>query len=104
MTYSVDLRERVVSFVARGGGKAEASRRFEVSIGSIHNWCALKDLTPKAHPRRFRKLDWDALAQHVKEHDDALLRERAAHFGVCINSIWYAMNEMGISHKKNNAV
>ncbi len=30
MTYSIDLRKRVVEFVRQGGSKAEASRRYEV--------------------------------------------------------------------------
>ena len=33
MTYSVDLRQRVVKFVEAGGAKAEAARRFSVSEG-----------------------------------------------------------------------
>ncbi|HRF61702.1 MAG TPA: IS630 transposase-related protein [Candidatus Competibacter sp.] len=34
MTYSVDLRKKVVGFVRNGGGQREAVRRFEVSL-----WC-----------------------------------------------------------------
>lgn len=37
MTYSVDLRQRVVAFVKAGGAKVEAARRFSVSEGSVHN-------------------------------------------------------------------
>ena len=33
MTYSLDLRKRVVGFVENGGSKAEASRRFGVAYG-----------------------------------------------------------------------
>jgi len=32
MTYSLDLRERVVDFVLSGGSKAEASRRYQISV------------------------------------------------------------------------
>ena len=32
MTYSIDLRKRVVGFVNEGGSKAKASRGFEVSL------------------------------------------------------------------------
>ena len=34
MTYSVDLRKKVVTFVERGGSQAAAARRFDISL-----WC-----------------------------------------------------------------
>jgi hypothetical protein len=36
-------------------------------------------------------LDKAALAAHVRDFPDALLKERAAHFGVHINAIWVAL-------------
>jgi transposase len=104
MAHSVDLRERVVRFVRGGGSKAEAARRFSVARSCVYDWLQRKTLEPKAHGRRHRKLNWQALARHVEEHPEAILRERAAHFGVQINSIWYALRQMQLSHKKNAVV
>jgi transposase len=100
----MDLRERVVAFVREGGSKAEAERRFKVSRKTIYNWLGCSTLQPKKHGRRKRKLDWQKLKQHVAQYPDALLRERAAAFGVRISSIEYALAEMEISHKKNAAL
>ena len=61
MSYSVDLRQRVVAFVEAGGAKAEAARRFSVSEGSVHNWLKRDNLAPTKVKRRHRKLDWKAL-------------------------------------------
>lgn len=109
MTYSLDLRRRVVNFVKNGGSKVEASRRYEVSRWCVHDWCTRDELMPKTVKRRKRKLDWDALKQDVKDNPNALLRERAERFGVNINAIWYALKEMkkdekqqAIESKKNN--
>ena len=44
MTYSIDLRKRVVEFVLDGGLKAEASRRYKVSLWCVNNWCQREDL------------------------------------------------------------
>ena len=57
MTYSVDLRKKVVGFVRNGGGQREAARRFEVSLWCVRDWLARKDLRPqqKGVPRQ-RKL------------------------------------------------
>lgn len=53
----MDIRTRVVAFIKKGGSKAEAARRFEVSRSSIYDWLAMENLAPKKHGRRKRKLD-----------------------------------------------
>jgi len=100
MTYSVDLRKRVIAFVKNGGGKAEAARRFGVARSCVYDWLDRSDLNPKKQGRRKRKLDWAAVHRHIETHPDLLLRERAAIFGVRIYSLQYACKHMRISHKK----
>ncbi len=73
MSYSVDLRKRVVSYVESGGSKSEAARRFEVSRKTVYNWLALDDLAPKPHPKHTRKVDKQVLKRHVQEYPDAIL-------------------------------
>lgn len=101
MTYSVDLRERVVAFIREGGSKTEAAKRFGVHRITVYSWIKAKSLEPKKHGRRKRKLDWAALQKDINEHPDKMLKERAAAFGVAINAIWYAAHEMKNSNKKN---
>ena len=103
MTYSLDLREQAVSYVRTGGSQAEASRIFGVTTRTLYHWLHAVDLSPKAHGPRRRKLDKVALAAHVRDYPDALLRERAEHFGVRVNAIWVALRQLRIS-KKNDAV
>ena len=104
MTYSLDLRKRVVDFVNEGGSKAEASRRFEVSLWGVDDWCKREDLAPKVHSLRQRKIDKEALRRHVQQYRDALLRERAELFGVRINAVWSMMRKMKLTYKKSDAL
>jgi len=104
MPYSMDLRTRVVTFVKEGGSKAEASRRFQVCPATVYNWLNREDLRPTVVKRRQRKLDWAVLEQHVKDHPNARLCDRAAHFGVNIHAIWYALKQMKITRKKTAKV
>ena len=105
MTYSIDLRKRVVSYVENGGCKSKASEIFGVSLWCVHDWCKREDLSPKpSAPRRKRKMDWDALRQHVNDYPDAILRERASYFKVHIHAIEYAMKKMNITRKKNSSI
>lgn len=101
MSYSIDLRVRVVDYVRNGGLRSEASRLFGVDRKSIYNWLQRDDLSPKSHGSRHRKLNKQALADHVRDFPDALLRERAAHFNVSVPSLWAALRKMNIV-KKND--
>ncbi len=102
MSYSVDLRERVVAYVSGGGSKTEASRIFGVGRPTIYRWLSMSDLRPRPAKTRKRKLDKDQVAKHVEMYPDALLRERAAEFGVTPSGMWRALRKMRISCKKND--
>ena len=104
MTYSVDLRERVVTFCREGGRKTEAAKRFGVARHTVYAWLRAPSLEPKKHGRRRRKLDWEALRRDVEKHPDKMLKERAEAFGVAVNAIWYALQQMNTSNKKNLSV
>lgn len=103
MTYSLDIRERAVGYVRSGGSQAEASRIFGVTTRVLYTWLHCKDLTPKRCGPRRRKLDKATLKAHVRDYPDALLKERAAHFGVSTVAIWKALKQMNIV-KKNDAL
>jgi len=99
MTYSLDLRKRVVSFVERGGTRVEASRRYDVHYDTVRNWLRRDDLRPKTHGSRQRKLDKAILAKHVQDFPNLLLRERAAYFCVDPSAVWYSLRAMKIVKK-----
>jgi len=103
MTYSYDMKERAVSYVRSGGLQTEASQIFGVTTRTIQRWLCREDLMPRPAKSRHRKLDKAALYQHVRDYPDALLRERAAHFGVHVNAIWVALRRMNIV-KKNDTL
>ena len=106
MAYSTDLRKRVLTFIAKGGSKAEASRTFSVSRRTIYNW--LEDVDPFAYekpgPKGPRRIDYEALRQHVADFPDITLDERAAHFGVSKYGVFYAMAKLNITRKKKSRV
>jgi len=104
VAYSLDLRKRVVDFVSSGGSKSEASRRYEVSLWCVKDWCSRASLEPIKPPGRPRQIDWITLKQDIQNNPDKLLRERADELGVWINSIWYACKQMNITHKKNTSL
>lgn len=105
MSYSVDLRERVVAFVANGASKCEATRRFGVSRWCVYNWLSRECLqAQKMGPKAPWKLNLEALKAHIEEHPDAYLRERAVVLGVSDFAIRCGLKRLGIHRKKNAAV
>jgi putative transposase len=103
MTYSLDMRELAVSYVRSGGSQADASQIFGVTTRTLYGWLRRGDLSPKRCGPRRRKLDKAALAAHVQAHPDALLRERAAVFGVSGVAIFKALRQLQVT-KKNDTV
>jgi len=77
MSYSIDLRRKVIGYVEKGGSRVKACRIFGISRKTIYHWFHRENLAPTPAKTRRRKLDKFALAQHVRHHPDALLRERA---------------------------
>ena len=102
MTYSVDLRAKVVEFVRGGGSKSEAARRFGVSRVAVYDWLGREDLAPRQRGvSRVRKIDRVALMKDVNAHPERLLKERAALFGVKPSSLCVALKKLRVSRKKN---
>jgi transposase len=106
MAHSSDLRKRVLEFIANGGSKAEASRRFSVGRAAIYRWLNTPDPLKcgKPGPRKPRLLDPVALTEHVKAHPDQTLAERARHFGVSESCVAYGLQRLGYTRKKNTWV
>ena len=100
MSYSKDLRTRVIDYIENGGSILSAARIYKVGRSTIYRWLERIELKPTKVTRRQRKLDWEGLEQDVKENPDLRLCDRALKFGVNISSIGYALHKMKIMQKK----
>ncbi len=86
--------------MSEGGSKLEAARLFKVHPDTIYEWLKRgEDLSPRPAKTRKRKLDKAALRRDVKERPDALLKERAAKYGVHESSISRALSKLKIVKK-----
>ena len=105
MAYSEDLRSRILQFIATGGCKAEAARRYAINKRTIYRWLNLPadHQAQKPGPRTNRKFDRDRLLIIVQEQPDLMLKEIAAMLGVK-NAISRTLIKLGISRKKNTAI
>ncbi len=106
MRHSHDIRTRVIDFVDNGGSKAEAARRFQVSIRSVFYW--LKQgrgyQSKKPGPKGARKLNRDKLIKLVEANPDMMLKELAQELGMSINAVFHSLKVLGYSRKKNGTL
>lgn len=101
MAYSLDFRKQV--FKVKNKEKLtfqETSDRFGITIRSLFRWS--NRLEPKLkRDKPATKVDMKKLAKDVKKNPDAYQYERADRLGVTQSAIFYALQRLGISVKKN---
>ena len=100
MPYSLDLRQKVISYVENGGRVTEATKVFGIGRSTIYRWLNRKELAATKVARRQRKFDWKALEKDVQENPDTKLVDRAKKFAVDPSGIFSAMKKMKITRKK----
>ncbi|MBY0264370.1 MAG: transposase [Holosporales bacterium] len=104
MSYSVDLRKRVVEFVQGGGRKIEASRRFRVSRSVVYDWLRLQEksgyLEKIPYKRRVHKVDAEILKAYVLRHPDHYLHEISSVFHCTPSGIFRALKRLHLTLKK----
>jgi len=96
MSYSLDLRKKVIDYVENGGSITKAAALFNIGRATIYRWLSREKLEATKVKHRQRKLDWKALSKDVQENPEARLRDRAEKFGVRPSAICYALKKMKV--------
>jgi putative transposase len=100
MSYSLDLRKKVIDYVENGGNITKAAALFNIGKATIYRWLSREKLEATKVKHRQRKLDWKALSKDVQENPESRLRDRAEKFGVRPSAICYALKKMKVTRKK----
>jgi putative transposase len=104
MSYSVDLREKVVSYIEEGGKKSVASKLFKIARSTINEWFLRKkekgSLNPNEYPRQ-SEIDEAELIKHIKLNTDTTQKECALKFKITQSGISRAFKRLKITRKKS---
>jgi transposase len=104
MSYSIDLRKKIIEFLEKGKSIADASRIFGISRPTIYKWLKKKviegNLSDKKPKRKWKKIDPTLLVVFIKEHPDFTLVEYAKHFKVSPVAICRTLKKLKITRKK----
>ena len=106
MTYPLSFRKLVISYIAEGGSRASASRKFKLSSNTIYRWWRDREnLSPKRKRNGTSwKLNREKLIEIVENNPDMMLKEYAEILGVSINAVWHSLKVLGYTRKKNGAL
>lgn len=108
MSYSIDLRERVVKYRLEGHTIKETCEVFGVGNYAVSKWVKqykeTGDLSNKPLNRGFKKIDPEKLKAYISEHPDAYQKEMAEVFGCSAEAIRKALKRLGITRKKRHYV
>lgn len=102
--YPVELRERIVRFVEKGGGKVEAAAYFQVGRQTVYRYLQASqsgNLAPKPQPGRNKSFDDERLKHEVKTRPSATLKEHGKVLGVSPTAVWKRLRRLSITLKKN---
>ena len=105
--YSVDLRRRVLAYIEETADKTKASQLFKVGIATIYRWIARKTQTGNVEPsskKAYKKNDDQKLIVYVQQNPDHFLSEIATHFNTTLQAIFYALQRLKITRKKDHAL
>jgi transposase len=106
MSYSLDLRERVVTYVESGSSRASAARLFNVGERTVRRWLDLKketgDLLPRPHGGGYPpKIDLSELKKFVDSNPNQTLLDLEKEFSASGASLWQALKKLDYTYKKN---
>ena len=104
MAYSIDFIKRAVIYRQQGHSFKELNEAFEISSATYYDWeKKLKNghYEVKIKRTRHRKIDKEKLKQAVSEKPDAFLKEYAKQFNCSAVAIFYALEDLNITRKKN---
>lgn len=102
MTYSVDLRKKVLEMQAKNNWDAKkTAEHFDISPMSVMRWN--KKLEPKATRERPQiKIDLEALKKDIEANPSSYIYERAKKFNVSASGMHKAIKKLGYSNKKKS--
>lgn len=103
--YSIDFIRRAVAYKDEGHTFIELKNAFKIPPETYYIWKEkLKNgyTGEKIFRERRRKIDKELLKQTIAENPDLFLYELAEMFGCSVQAVFYALEKLDITRKKNN--
>ena len=103
--YSIDFIRCAVAYKDEGHTFTELRKIFNIPPETYYLWKEKLEngyTGEKVFRERKRKIDKDILRQAVADKPDIFLYELAEIFGCTVQAVFYALEKLNITRKKNN--
>jgi transposase len=102
MAYSLSFRQKVFQIKDEEGlTYKETGKRFHIDIRTLFRWKNRMD--PKTTRKKpATKIDMQRLQKDIQDNPDRYQYERAQDYGVTQGAIWFALQRLNVSYKKNS--
>jgi len=108
MSYDIKFRRRAIEYWNDGHSKIATAEVFKVGSTTLQRWKSQLNETgtmePKKRRETWRKIDPVRLAEYLRQHPDAYLKEMAEDFGCSDVAVLKALRRLKITRKKNDPV
>jgi putative transposase len=101
--YSLDLRQKVISFIVQGGSKRAAAKVFNVGEDTIYRWLRRNksgDLAPRKRTDFPTKVPLETLRKYVEENPDHTLKEIGLAVKLSGSKVWKHLKKLKLTRKK----
>jgi transposase len=103
--YSIDIIRCAVAYKDEGHTFWELRNIFKIPPETYYLWkekLKIGYTGEKVFRQRKRKIDKDKLRQAIADRPDIFLYELAQIFGCTVQAVFYALEKLNITRKKNN--
>jgi transposase len=103
MAYSIELKQKALAYLDQCGNISAVCIAYDISRSTLYAWIKKQeqgDLSCQSGGSRGFKVDRDKLKTYVEQNPDAYLHEIAKVFDCGTSTIFYALQSLGITHKK----
>lgn len=103
MAYSIELKQKALAYLEQCGNISAVCTAYDISRSTLYAWIKKQeqgDLSCQSGGSRGFKVDRDKLKTYVEQNPDAYLHEIATVFDCGTSTIFYALQSLGITHKK----
>jgi len=103
--YAIEVRERIVRFVNKGGSQVDAARSFGVCRKTVARYVKAErngTLAPKPRGGRAKRFSDESLRDAVRAKPSATLEAHGRTLGVSHNAVWLRLRQLAITLKKNS--
>ena len=102
--YSIDLRKKVIEFIAEGNTQKLASELFNLNKATVNRWCLRNKkeghITPRKNLGKKPKVTKEGFEIYISQNPNFTTADMGKYFNISSPGAFYWLRKFGFSYKK----